>query len=49
VALGIVASGLYDGIKAAVARFRERFPHATVVIEEDDASADHGGFLDDAD
>src|SRR6266851_1736249 len=31
-----VASGLYDGIKAGVARFRERFPRAVVIIVGDD-------------
>jgi len=45
VALGIVASGLYDGIKAAVARFLERFPRATAVIEDDGSAPDDGGFL----
>ncbi len=47
VALGIVASGAYDAIKAGVAQFRERFPRAEVVIEDDDAAPDDGGFLAD--
>jgi hypothetical protein len=36
VALSLVASGLYDGIKTGVARFRERFPRFVVVIVGDD-------------
>jgi len=36
VVLSLVASGLYDGIKAGVARFRERFPRAVVIIVGDD-------------
>lgn len=36
VALSLVASGLYDAIKAGVARFRERFPRYVVVIVGDE-------------
>lgn len=32
-ALSLMASGAYDGIKAAVARFRERAPDAEVHVE----------------
>ena len=36
VALSLVAPGLYDGIKAGVARFQERFPRYVVVIVGDE-------------
>jgi len=41
-----VASGAYDVIKSAVAQFMARFPHAEIVIEDDPAGPDDGGFLD---
>jgi len=36
VVVGIVANGTYDAVKTAVGRFRERHPHSTVELEDDD-------------
>ena len=48
VALSLMASGAYDGIKAAVKRFRDRTADAEVVVDDaEDAAPDDGGFLDD--
>jgi hypothetical protein len=49
VTLSLMASGAYDGIKAAVKRFRDRAPDAEVVVADDEdggADPDDGGFLD---
>jgi hypothetical protein len=43
VVLSLVASGAYDGIKAAVAKFRAWMPRAEVTIEgEEDEDQAHG-------
>jgi hypothetical protein len=43
VVLSLVASGAYDGIKAAVAKFRAWMPHAEVTLEgEEDDDQEHG-------
>jgi hypothetical protein len=40
VVLSLVASGAYDGIKAAVTKMREWMPRAEIVIENDPGDAD---------
>jgi hypothetical protein len=48
VALALMASGTYDGIRAAVKRFRDRVPDAEVFMDDAEGAApDDGGFLDD--
>ena len=37
VGLGVLASGAYDAIKAAVEQFLDPFPRAELTVEDDDA------------
>jgi hypothetical protein len=42
--VALVAIGAPTGIKAAVTKFRKRFPRATVEVQAE--APDDGGFLD---
>jgi hypothetical protein len=49
IAWSLMASGAYDGIKAAVKKFQDRVPDAEVIVgEAEDGSTqpDDGGFQD---